>query len=251
MNPLVRAYRLLGTAGTLGGLHEPAFTHRDAILMYHSIRPAERVRQGTSDVTREEFRRHLDYYTDRYEVVDLARVVPGTDPDPTTKRVALTFDDGYRDNRDHAAPILAAGGAPWTLFVTRDFAEGRGRFWWRELEEAVRRAPRLRHDGLDLPAETDATITDREELLDLAYSRAYEGVRVRDILQLGRSALLCERAEKIDKFTSPRQSGNILSEDRRQLPPLIQGARAEELKKEAEGIREQHECAMNSNFRRF
>ncbi|MGJ3264531.1 MAG: polysaccharide deacetylase family protein [Salinarimonas sp.] len=77
-------------------------------------------------------------------------------PEPERPFAVLTFDDGYRDNRDYAAPVLAARGVPWTLFVTRDFAEGRGRFWWRELEEAVRRAPRIRHDGLDLPAETNA-----------------------------------------------------------------------------------------------
>lgn len=68
----------------------------------------------------------------------------------------LTFDDGYRDNRDHAAPILARRGAPWTLFVTTDFAEGRGRFWWREIEAAVAASTRVRALGLDLPAETDA-----------------------------------------------------------------------------------------------
>ncbi|WP_372425611.1 polysaccharide deacetylase family protein [Salinarimonas chemoclinalis] len=86
-------------------------------------------------------------------------------PEPERPFCVLTFDDGYRDNRDHAAPILAARGAPWTLFVTRDFALGRGRLWWRELEEAVRRSPRVRHDGVDLPATTDAEKTRAFETL--------------------------------------------------------------------------------------
>ena len=65
---------------------------------------------------------------------------------------AMTFDDGYRDNLVHAAPVLRRHGTPWTLFVTSDFAEGRGRLWWIELEEAVRRLDRVTAAGLDLPA---------------------------------------------------------------------------------------------------
>ncbi|GJD48803.1 hypothetical protein OPKNFCMD_1529 [Methylobacterium crusticola] len=69
----------------------------------------------------------------------------------------LTFDDGYRDNLEHARPVLRRHGAPWTLFVTHDFAEGSGRLWWIELERAIRRLDRVRlpEVGLDLPA-TDA-----------------------------------------------------------------------------------------------
>lgn len=57
--------------------------------------------------------------------------------------VALTFDDGYRDNRDVALPILKRHGAPWTLYVTTGFADGAASLWWLELEEAIRRLPRV------------------------------------------------------------------------------------------------------------
>lgn len=70
----------------------------------------------------------------------------------------LTFDDGYRDNVEHAAPILRRHGVPWTLFVTSDFAGGRGRLWWLELERAIARLGRVRLPGtaIDLPAGSDA-----------------------------------------------------------------------------------------------
>jgi peptidoglycan/xylan/chitin deacetylase (PgdA/CDA1 family) len=55
----------------------------------------------------------------------------------------LTFDDGYRDNVEYALPILKRHGAPWTLFVTADYAEGRGRLWWLELAEAIARLNRI------------------------------------------------------------------------------------------------------------
>jgi peptidoglycan/xylan/chitin deacetylase (PgdA/CDA1 family) len=70
---------------------------------------------------------------------------------------ALTFDDGYRDNAEHAWPVLKRHGAAWALFVTAEFADGRGRLWWVELEEAIARLDRIvLHDGgtLRLPTRT-------------------------------------------------------------------------------------------------
>ncbi|MBN8997550.1 MAG: polysaccharide deacetylase family protein [Rhizobiales bacterium] len=62
--------------------------------------------------------------------------------------VALTFDDGYRDNRDHALPILRKYEAPFTLFAPSAFAEGTGDLWWIALERAIARA-----DSIALPVE--------------------------------------------------------------------------------------------------
>src|SRR5262249_25193940 len=55
----------------------------------------------------------------------------------------MTFDDGYRDNLEHAWPVLRRHRAPWTLFVTTDFVDGHGRLWWLELEEAIARLERV------------------------------------------------------------------------------------------------------------
>jgi peptidoglycan/xylan/chitin deacetylase (PgdA/CDA1 family) len=77
------------------------------------------------------------------------RLAAGPDAGPFC---ALTFDDGYRDNRDHALPILRRHGAPWTLFVTAEYASGGGRLWWLELEEVIRRQDTLTLDGAVLPA---------------------------------------------------------------------------------------------------
>lgn len=51
----------------------------------------------------------------------------------------FTFDDGYRDNLDHALPIFERHGLPFAIYVTTGFADGRGDLWWLALEEAVRR----------------------------------------------------------------------------------------------------------------
>lgn len=56
----------------------------------------------------------------------------------------LTFDDGYRDVRDHALPIMRRHEAPCTLYVASGFADGAGAgIWWLALEQAIARAERL------------------------------------------------------------------------------------------------------------
>jgi peptidoglycan/xylan/chitin deacetylase (PgdA/CDA1 family) len=58
-----------------------------------------------------------------------------------TRRFAcFTLDDGYRDNRDFALPVMREFDAPLTVYATSDFAEGDGRLWWIALEMAVARA---------------------------------------------------------------------------------------------------------------
>jgi peptidoglycan/xylan/chitin deacetylase (PgdA/CDA1 family) len=49
----------------------------------------------------------------------------------------FTFDDGYRDNRDFALPVMRAFDAPFTVYVASDFAAGTGRLWWVALERVV------------------------------------------------------------------------------------------------------------------
>jgi peptidoglycan/xylan/chitin deacetylase (PgdA/CDA1 family) len=53
--------------------------------------------------------------------------------------VALTFDDGYRDNLEFAWPVLKRHQVPFTLYVPSAYAEGRGELWWVALEEAIAR----------------------------------------------------------------------------------------------------------------
>lgn len=52
----------------------------------------------------------------------------------------FTFDDGYRDIRDYALPIMREFDAPFTVYVTSDFAAGTGRLWWIALDMVIARA---------------------------------------------------------------------------------------------------------------
>ncbi len=55
-------------------------------------------------------------------------------------RFAVTFDDGYDDNRTLAAPVLTRLGIPATFYLTTDFIESDRLFWWEQLGELLRGA---------------------------------------------------------------------------------------------------------------
>ncbi len=55
----------------------------------------------------------------------------------------FTFDDGYRDNRDFAFPILRRYGVPHALYVPTDYPDGRGDLWWLVLEGAIGKATQV------------------------------------------------------------------------------------------------------------
>lgn len=49
----------------------------------------------------------------------------------------FTLDDGYRDNMEHAWPIFRRHGAPFTIYVPSDYADGKGQLWWVALERII------------------------------------------------------------------------------------------------------------------
>lgn len=47
-----------------------------------------------------------------------------------SKFVALTFDDGYRDNLTEALPVLRKHHVPFIVYVTTDFIDNKKEMWW-------------------------------------------------------------------------------------------------------------------------
>lgn len=64
------------------------------------------------------------------------------------RAAAITFDDGYADNHDVAAPILLAHGLKATFFISTGFLDG-GRMWNDTIIEAVRACRSLSIDLVD------------------------------------------------------------------------------------------------------
>jgi len=64
----------------------------------------------------------------------LARV---RDTKHTRRFVCFTFDDGYRDNLEHALPIFQRFHAPFTVYATTSFLNRALAPWWIALEQVI------------------------------------------------------------------------------------------------------------------
>jgi peptidoglycan/xylan/chitin deacetylase (PgdA/CDA1 family) len=121
---------------------------KGVILMFHRVRPAP-MRSFAPNRLLEITPEFLDVVLTELRYQGFEIIPLETVPDRLrrnsdgTRFAALTFDDGYRDNAEYAWPVLRRHGAPWTLFITTEFAAGRGRLWWVELEEAIARLDRV------------------------------------------------------------------------------------------------------------
>jgi peptidoglycan/xylan/chitin deacetylase (PgdA/CDA1 family) len=121
---------------------------RGVILMFHRVRPRRSggfAPNSALEITPEFLECVLvELKHQGYKIVPIdavpALLTAGNRADPFA---VITFDDGYRDNVEFARRILKRHNARWTLFVTADFADGAGRLWWLELEEAIARLDRI------------------------------------------------------------------------------------------------------------
>jgi peptidoglycan/xylan/chitin deacetylase (PgdA/CDA1 family) len=55
----------------------------------------------------------------------------------------LTLDDGYRDNKEWAYPILKRQNVPFAIYVPSSFPDRLGKLWWRTLEAVIAIATHL------------------------------------------------------------------------------------------------------------
>jgi peptidoglycan/xylan/chitin deacetylase (PgdA/CDA1 family) len=103
------------------------------ILMYHRVASPSTDPWGLA-VSPDRFRDQLRLLARRRTILAMdelgAALGAGSLP---PRAVALTFDDGYRDNLTNAAPLLEEVGAPATVFLTASAIGGRAPFWWDEL----------------------------------------------------------------------------------------------------------------------
>lgn len=108
----------LAESGARHVIPPPETAGRRVVLCYHSVDPSPSYLSLSPDL----FEGHLAWLQEHCQVVTLDDLVAG--PSRTgAPNVAITFDDGYADNRAHAMPLLMARGMTATFFVTVGFLE--------------------------------------------------------------------------------------------------------------------------------
>jgi peptidoglycan/xylan/chitin deacetylase (PgdA/CDA1 family) len=139
MSALTPIFRRLSPSGPDGRL---------SILIFHRVVPyADPLFPGLPDAVR--FGAMLGWLKGWFNVLPLPQavqhLVKGTLPE---RAAAITFDDGYADNREVALPLLQHHGVTATFFIATGFLDG-GRMWNDSIIEAIRRC---QHTTLDLTA---------------------------------------------------------------------------------------------------
>lgn len=133
---------LLGANG-VGGLLRPWTAGRGVIFTLHRVLPeSDRPFQPNKllEITPEFLRAAVAEVREHgYEFVSLDEALLRLrHPEQTHKRFAvLTFDDGYKDNRDVALPILKELGVPFTVFISSEFSRHASELWWVMLERLI------------------------------------------------------------------------------------------------------------------
>lgn len=99
-------------------IHGKAGNQRVIILLYHRV--SDQFRDNVT-IGIEQFDRQMAYIAANYNVVSLREIVSGNIPKKSLKPViAVSFDDGYLDNFENAAPILLKHQVPCTFFISTE-----------------------------------------------------------------------------------------------------------------------------------
>jgi peptidoglycan/xylan/chitin deacetylase (PgdA/CDA1 family) len=160
-------------------LLRPIFSGVGAIFMLHHVRPRREAAFQPNrhlEVTPEFLRAMLSHL--RSEAIDIVTMDEVhrrlTERDFSRRFACFTLDDGYRDNRDFALPLMREFDAPLTVYVVSDFAEGTGRLWWIALETVIARASSIEANIGGAPVRLD---TSTPQAKQAAFDRLHDWLR--------------------------------------------------------------------------
>ena len=122
------------------GLRSSARGH-GVIFTLHHVRPARRQAfqpnfylEVTPDFLDQSIRQ---LQADGYRFLPLDAVPEALAQPAAQPFAAFTLDDGYRDNAEHALPVFARHGVPFTVFVTSGFIDRTHSLWWETIAELL------------------------------------------------------------------------------------------------------------------
>jgi peptidoglycan/xylan/chitin deacetylase (PgdA/CDA1 family) len=126
-------------SGLLSLIKNSKLRHRACVLAYHRILPEAMLAKTNSTsgiITDSElFRSHLVWLKDEFHIIGIDELADRLfNGKPLVSNSCLvTFDDGWKDNYDHARAPLAEEGIPATIFLPYDYIGNRKVFWQEEM----------------------------------------------------------------------------------------------------------------------
>jgi peptidoglycan/xylan/chitin deacetylase (PgdA/CDA1 family)/CelD/BcsL family acetyltransferase involved in cellulose biosynthesis len=133
------------------GFGSIAARRRDPVLhifQYHRVNDDHDPFLGGLPV--ETFRAQMQYLARHFTVVSLNQLVDKDVPERQRYSVAITFDDGYRDNCVCAFPILKQFGIPATIFLATGYIGSEQLPWYDQVRLAFKLTTRSQFSLADL-----------------------------------------------------------------------------------------------------
>ncbi len=162
----------------------------------------------------ETFEKYCRFFAKYFHVVSLRHLVEKIESGlPLRNELIITFDDGYRDNYEYAAPVLKGMGLPATFFVVSQFVGTELVPWW----DGNRRVPQswmtwdqvrsLYHEGFEIGAHSRTHV----DLGEVCGEKAKEEI-------LGSRLELEEKlSAPVDLFAYPYGRKNQIAEENREI----------------------------------
>lgn len=88
-------------------------------------------------VSPDHFHAQLDYVKKNFDVVNMSELADGIGKNNRRKTVAITFDDGFKDNYTNAAPLLDYHDLPATFYVATTAMKQEYVYWWEALQDVI------------------------------------------------------------------------------------------------------------------
>ncbi len=147
------------------------------------------------------FDRLMRFVSRHYKVVGLAEMLNRLESGAPEQLMAITFDDGYRDNYQHAFPILQRYGLPASIFLNTGPIDSREPLWFEQLALALKKTDR---EFIELEVDIPRRFWTRNQA-----ERLDANTRIQELL---RRVPDTERRRRLDEIL---QQLNVQSDERR------------------------------------
>ena len=154
---------ILGRAAAAAGIFSRDFRSKMIVVTFHRVN--DWMAEDGITCSSPKFEDFCEFFRLHFRVVKLSEQIAGCrEGRPMGGTLSITFDDGYRDNFEVAAPILRRLGLPATFFVATGFI---GTDYMPPWDQHLTRQPgwmswdqvrSLRDQGFEIGAHTDGHI---------------------------------------------------------------------------------------------
>lgn len=178
------------------------------ILMYHSVPPASETQwiDPCNCISEKIFEQQMRFLSQHRQVISIEQLTQQLKREEPIQRgtVAITFDDGYRNNLTVAAPILAKYDLPATLYLATNYVSTGENQWIDTVYSAFRTCSRYRLNLLSFKDKRllDWTLTEHKQR-EQAYRAIVSYLIEADVAQ--RQKLLAEIDRQLMPTAYPPQ----------------------------------------------